>query len=1238
MVVNKMRVNSVFSFLETKFKDLYDLCTVMEKFIVLENYTLAIATAKVILDLFCQKTSQELVFTIDVFNDRSIRYTINDVKGVYKQIFEIIYENYFNPREEFLEVNYEFDLNYIPKDVRLTNDELFLILNNLKVDSISSNVLGRDGDDMLFTEDMPSEERRVALEIIKNNLNKFIHDFILPLDLVDSEGNALTRKFNFEAQIKYDYCFVKEIPPEMELDKYQKRAVEYDEGKPLVINAGPGAGKTSVIIERVLHLLKNADPSSILVITFTNKAADELKERFKKDTKLDLNVINQMRISTIHSYCRYVLSDFSEIPYNLLKRDSERNLFFNKHKEELGFTGEAFLRSYESAHALKKYEEYALFEVDTQSLLDYVRKNFRVSDEYREWIRQYYDSNNQYPSKKEIKYNKFDEDLYNARFRQIVESYPDWIDLMEREHVCDQNYLLIKTLKLLSNPDNLSRVEYKNILIDEFQDTDAIQMQIFEKLQSIADTFTVVGDADQSIYSFRGANPKFFTDYANSDEFENKILVNNYRSSFDIVEFNEKYIESKRQTQKNLKAKNSPKMPVYLLESRDDIEEYRSIAFIIKNLLTNGKIEKMSDVAVLFRSHRDKKEILDVFDREGIPYYLKGIDDLIYQDEVKAVLALFWYILPFNPTLIARYGDGGHWINLLSFTDRYYKSSKIFKLDYRTIQVLEEIEFKYHQNVVSYTGKYEPLVENKQSRSFMDVVRDYSDRVLEDIFKKTNKIDISILSRDELRSIGIVDEHDLDFFASLNEIKREVFDSDIEPGKKPTSLQVFYRLLNAAGYLEELFSRNDFEARKASLNLALISGIISDYENIMGKHDVIGLFNYLHRSLKYYSCPINEYEDNSEKVHIMTVHKAKGLEYPVVITASLKENKFPIVFRNNRKDDFERPSYPTPNRFLKYKMSEEDEINALNHEEERIVYVANTRAEELLILSAVQSRISHPIPSVLESFENDFGEIARIEPDDVDKLKKVTSHMHRESNLFRQIEFENILEDYLNCPLKYNLENNLCYQNPKNINKFINSKLKVLLNTIHNPKLQKDWTREDIHNLVSEVVKSYSFASESMKNQLKELFDHIADYWLDYGKEYDIVDYSYPVSLEIDGYDVNGIIDLIVKENNGGVNLIHFIRSRDDIRNYHYFYMEILSYYAYALLENDDFEISSLLLHVLDENKQYEISFDKSNKFIFEYLSGIVGHIERDDYPIHEVNCKNCEFNGITCMFESDFG
>lgn len=259
-------------------------------------------------------------------------------------------------------------------------------------------------------------------------------------------------------------------------------------------------------------------------------------------------------------------------------------------------------------------------------------------------------------------------------------------------------------------------------------------------------------------------------------------------------------------------------MPVCLLENRDDAEEYRSIAFIIKNLKSMKKIARYSDICVLFRSHRDKKEILDIFEKEGIPYYLKGIDDLIYQDEAKAVLALFWYILPFNPTLIARYGDRGHWINLLSFTDRYYNSSKIFHLSYRTIQILEEIEFKYHQNVVSYSARYDSLAGSRSSSSFMDVVRDYSDDVLEDIFRKSNKIDISALTRRELVAIGITDEHDLDFFCALNELKSMLLDNTIDLAKKPTSLEVFYRLLNITGYLEELSSRSDFEAKKASLN------------------------------------------------------------------------------------------------------------------------------------------------------------------------------------------------------------------------------------------------------------------------------------------------------------------------------------------------------------------------------------------------------------------------------------
>ena len=1219
-----MRDSSVFTFLKSKFENLYDLCCVMEKLIVAEKYNLAMAAAKVILDLFCRQTKRELVFTVDVFNDSSLHLTIGDIESVHKILFEYIYEDYFVAIEEFLQVDYEFDFTFLGRDVKITNEDIYLILDNLEVNSIKPSLIDVEGDDLISLDELDSDDKAKALDLIEDNLNNFIRENVLTLDLYDSEGNPITRPLNFQATRKADKCVVSEIPPEIELDEYQKKAVEYM-GKPLVINAGPGAGKTRVIIERVLYLIENgADPESILVITFTNKAAEELLERFKKDTKLDINIINKMRISTIHSFCRSILSDFCDIPYNLLKRESERNLFFNKHRFDLGFSGPAFLRNYESGQVLKKYDEYALFEVDSEALIEYIESKYRPSKEYLEYIDEFYTTRsvNQYPSKKEIKALGFGCDVYKARYLQIAKSYNDWIELMESEHVCDQNYLLVKALEILSDKDNLERVQYRNVLIDEFQDTDAIQMQIFEHLRSISDTFTVVGDADQSIYSFRAANPKFFNDYSRSEEFENKILVNNYRSTADIVEFNERFIVDKRANPKDLKTENDSKMPVYMLENLRDDDEYRGIAYIIKNLKSSGKISKYSDVCILFRSHKDKKDILEEFEKQNIPYYLKGIDDLIYQDEVKAVLVLLWYMLPFDPTRIAYYGDGGQWINLSSFTDKYYDASKVFKLSPKTQDVLNSMEQRYHASVVSVKNNYTPLDSSARSSSIMDVVRDYADDDLDEMFRRVGSMDLSERSREELFQMGITDEHDLDLFCALNDLKSSL--SDV----RMSSLQIYYELLKITGYMDELLSRSDFEAKKAALNLALISEIISDYENIMGKYDFIGLFNYIYRSLKYYSCPINEEEDNSQKVHIMTVHKAKGLEYPVVITASVKDRSFPLKYSPQRKSHVYNnyPVYPTPNRFLKYKISEDMEPFEFDREEERVVYVANTRAEELLILSTVLPRTGSKTPMVLRDFEEG---LVKIEPSDVFDMKKVTSHMIRDTNLFNQIEFESLLDDYLMCPLKYNLENNLKFKNPKNINKFIDSKLRIIINRLHNDKLDSEWDRQSIENLVSEVIMSYSFASG--EKALKKLFNNFADYWQEYGRNFDVVDTSHSVSLEVKGYDINGVVDLIVRDGDG-VSLVHFIRTRDGMKNYHSFYMELLSYYALALSEREDVNVENLMLYVLDEGKVYEMEYVRG-EFITDYLAGVVEKIASDDYAKHGVSCGQCEFNGLICQF-----
>ena len=1218
-----MRQRSVFTFLKSNYGNLYDLCCVMEKLIVVKKYKLAMATAKVILDLFCRQTKRELVFTVDVFNDPSLTLTNRDMKSVHKLLFEYIYNDYFFKRQEFLQVDYEFDFSFMPHNPKITNDDIYLILDNLEVNSIKASLIGLEGDELISVDDLSSDDRQNVLNLIEDNLNKFIKENILTLKLFDSEGNPILKDLNFEAFKKADRCTVREIPPEVQLDEFQRQAVEYA-GKSLVINAGPGAGKTRVIIERVVNLINNgAEPESILVITFTNKAADELRERFKKDTKLELNVINQMRISTIHSFCRSILSDFSDIPYNLLKRESERNLFFNKHKDDLGFSGPAFLRNYESGQVLKKYDEYALFEVDSDALIKYISSKYRPSEEYLTYIDDYYKkhSYNHYPTKKEIKQKGFRCDVYKARYLQIAKSYKSWIELMEAEHVCDQNYLLIKALNILSDKENLKQVVYRNILIDEFQDTDAVQMQIFEHLKSIADTFTVVGDADQSIYSFRAANPKFFNDYSKSSEFEKRVLVNNYRSTSDIVEFNEKFIKDKRQNQKDLKSKNTSKMPVYLLENSRPEEEYRGIAYIIKNLKDLSKISKYSDVCILFRSHKDKKDILEEFERQNIPFYLKGIDDLIYQDEVKAVLALLWYMLPFNPSLLAYYGDGGQWINYSSFTDRYYNSSKVFKLSRKTQDILNDIELKYHSNVLNVKNNFNPIDENIKSTSFMDVIRDYPDDALDEIFKKAGMVDISKLTRDELKNIGITDEHDLDFFGALNDLKSSLGEV------RMTCLQVFYELLKITGFPDELLSRSDFEARKALLNLALISEIISDYENIMGKYDLTGLFNYIYRSLKYYSCPINEEEDNTDKVHIMTVHKAKGLEYPVVITSSIKDRSFPLKFSAQRKRHIfnNTPVYPTPNKFLKYKVSEKLEPFEFDREEERVVYVANTRAEELLILSTVNPRMTNRLPQVLQDFEDD---LVKIEPSDVVEMKKVTSHLTRDTNLFNQIEFENILDDYLSCPLKYNLENNLKFKNPKNINKFIDSKLKIIVNRLHNDRFMTDWDSESIENLVNEVIRSYSFSSG--EKQIKKLFSNFTDYWQDYGKNFEVVKASHSVSLEVAGYDINGVIDLIVSDGEG-VSLIHFIRTREDMKNYHSFYMQLLGYYAMALNESEDVKVENLILYVLDEAKLYEIEY-REDDFVMEYLESIAESISANDYVPHHVSCDKCEFSGLVCQ------
>ena len=169
-----MRESSVFTFLKSKFKNLYGLCNVMEKLIVLKKYNLAMATAKVILDLFCRQTRNELVFTIDVFNDPNLILKQRDLESVHKILFKYIYEDYFVGFEEFLQVDYEFDFSFLGHNPKITNEDIYLILDNLEVNSVMPSLIDLEGSELIPISELESDDKVKALNLIEENLNRFI--------------------------------------------------------------------------------------------------------------------------------------------------------------------------------------------------------------------------------------------------------------------------------------------------------------------------------------------------------------------------------------------------------------------------------------------------------------------------------------------------------------------------------------------------------------------------------------------------------------------------------------------------------------------------------------------------------------------------------------------------------------------------------------------------------------------------------------------------------------------------------------------------------------------------------------------------------------------------------------------------------------------------------------------------------------------------------------------------------
>lgn len=383
-----------------------------------------------------------------------------------------------------------------------------------------------------------------------------------------------------------------------DLNDRQKEAVEQTEGAILIL-AGAGTGKTKTITYRIANMIENKhiSPFSILALTFTNKAGNEMKERVKG---LIGEKAKKVTISTFHSF------------------------------------GYSLIRLYYPLLKLK--ENIVIYDTDDQKkVLEIINKKYNIllyiPLETKEII-------SVFSNIKEME--KDTDDISNFMYSTYLKELYNYYQLYLIEHnAIDFADILLYTKRLLENEIVLSKVQnrYKYIMVDEYQDTNNIQFQIVSMIADKYKNICVVGDENQSIYAFRGADIRnilsFREVYPNAVEIK---LEQNYRSTKTIIKASNKVIENnKSKTDKMLWTANETGELIQVLENDTDKKEATNIAKKIKELLKKGYEYK--DITILYRINAQSRNFEDVFIREKIPYKVYGGLSFYQRMEIKDMVA-----------------------------------------------------------------------------------------------------------------------------------------------------------------------------------------------------------------------------------------------------------------------------------------------------------------------------------------------------------------------------------------------------------------------------------------------------------------------------------------------------------------------------------------------------------------------------------------------------------------------
>jgi DNA helicase-2/ATP-dependent DNA helicase PcrA len=629
-----------------------------------------------------------------------------------------------------------------------------------------------------------------------------------------------------------------ESPLFAHLNPTQREAVAATEG-PVLVVAGAGSGKTRVLTFRIAHLIRdlNVAPGSILGITFTNKAANEMRERVGQ---LVGAVVKSMWVSTFHSAC-----------VRILRREATRLGY------KSGFT------IYDDADSLR--------------LLRMVTKDLDLdSKRFPEKAMRAVISN----AKSElVDYETFADQGDGFYHEQVADIYRLYQQRLVEASAMDFDDLLMVTVELFAAfPSVLEHYQqrFRYVLVDEYQDTNRAQYMLVKQLTGAHRNLCVVGDSDQSIYKFRGADIRNIRDFE-KDYPDARVIVldQNYRSTETILEAANSVISNNtKRTPKHLWSDRGSGVPIMRFEAEDEHDEAGYVVDEIERLEKDGF--NLADIAVFYRTNAMSRVIEDVFVRRGLPYTVVGSVKFYDRKEIKDAVAYLKALV--NPA--------------------------------------DEVSVK--------------RVINEPKRGIGSTTVAHVDR-----FSQSNGITFfeGLTRADEIPQLNARAQNAVQEFIAVYELLRQ----KAEDGGVEAAVQA---VLADTGMVANYESERTIEAMGRVENLQELVGVATEFEAsnegaVIGDEEYDSLDNP--RKLEVFLestalvADIDEWDEGAGAVTLMTLHSAKGLEFPAVFIVGMEDGVFPHMRSLGDPEELE--------------------------EERRLAYVGITRAQDMLHLTSAWQRM-----------------------------------------------------------------------------------------------------------------------------------------------------------------------------------------------------------------------------------------------------------------------------------------